>query len=409
MGKENIIRNGGLKDMIINSLLQNDLYKWTMGQAVFEKFPDVKAKYAFKCRNDKEFTPIIKQRITNEVNWFRYNIGTELKETQYLESLPYIKKDYYVDFVNNMNVDHLREDKINWDEGSDELKFTFEGVWKRTILLEVPFLAIINEVYFRESEKNPFLIAEEIEVGKSKLKEKIDYIRGSLNDLKFVDFGTRRRRSRDWHEYVVSQFVKEIPNNIKGTSNVWLAKKYGLPPIGTMAHEWLMAGIALYDIKNAQREMLKRWLEVYPDYLKIALTDVFGIDAFLNDFDKELATAYEGVRHDSGDPLEWAEKMIKHYEKLNIDYKEKLFVFSDGLNVQSASKIYKEFNKRINLVFGIGTNFTNDLVQEPLQIVIKLIELNGKPVAKISDSAGKADDFYDEGIVKEIRKTLNIK
>ena len=261
---------------------------------------------------------------------------------------------------------------------------------------EVFMLAIVNELYFRR-----FTSPAPLDEGRRRLQAKISQVRelgasevpsaAHSHPFEFFDFGTRRRFSRQWHDEVVATLAREIPEFFKGTSNVHLAKKYGLAAIGTMAHEYLQTYQAVgVQLKNFQRAALEGWVHEYRGDLGIALTDVVGMDAFLADFDLYFAKLFDGLRHDSGDPIGWGEKALRHYQQLRIDAHCKRLVFSDGLDIPKAFAIHRHFADRVQCGFGIGTNLTNDLGIPALNIVMKLIECNGQPVAKISDSPGKA-------------------
>jgi nicotinate phosphoribosyltransferase len=258
---------------------------------------------------------------------------------------------------------------------------------------EIFVLAIVNELYCRR-----FANEEVLSEGRRRLKTKIELLRSTMlsaqspsaHPFEFFDFGTRRRFSRIWHDEVVGTLAREIPELFKGTSNVHLAKRYGLAAIGTMAHEYLQTFQAVgVQLKNFQRAALEHWVQEYRGDLGIALTDVVGMDAFLGDFDLYFAKLFDGLRHDSGDPVEWGEKALAHYQQLRIDPHTKRLVFSDGLDIPAALALYAHFSERVQCGFGIGTHLTNDLGVPALNIVMKLMECNGQPVAKLSDSPGK--------------------
>lgn len=362
--------------MIIESLLDTDFYKLSMCQAVLHQFPGTIVEYSFKCRNKANWTTDIVQKIEAEIRHF---CTLKFRETElnYLRDIRFFKQDF-VDFL------ELYQPKCKFIKtyfNGKDLKITIKGSWLLTILFEVSILAIVNEVYFEDAKLVGAL---------TKLEEKLKSIR-DIKDFKFADFGTRRRHSKDWQEVVVATCLKVAPNNFVGTSNVKFAKDFGIKPIGTMAHEWVCAGQNVgVRLADSQKRMLQAWVDEYRGDLGIALSDTLGLNAFLKDFDGYFAKLYDGVRHDSGDPIWWGEKMLAHYNKLGINSRIKTFVFSDGLTFPEAIKILEHFRGRVNVTFGIGTNLTNDLVNiEPLQIVIKLTSCNGRPVAKISDSSGK--------------------
>lgn len=368
---------------IIKSLLDTDLYKLTMMQAVLHNYPAAEVEYLFKCRTeDVDLMPLaaeIKKQISSLCN-LRF---TE-NEIDYLSNIYYIKPDF-IQFLKlfQMNEDyvHIGKDK------QDQLEIKVRGPWLHTILFEVPILAIVEEVYSRYFHPDV-----DFKEGEQQLKQKTKMIAAHpLGDqLKIMEFGTRRRFSRGWQKQVLEHLIENNADNLVGTSNVLYAYELGLTPLGTMAHEYLQAFQALGSrLIDSQKAALEAWTKEYRGDLGIALTDVVGIDAFLKDFDRYFAKLFDGVRHDSGCPFEWANKMIAHYEKMGIDPKTKSLVFSDGLDIPLALELLSAFNDKTNLLFGIGTNLSNDLGVKPLSIVMKMIECNGQPVAKISDSPGK--------------------
>ena len=371
--------------MIIESLLDLDEYKLTMQQAVLHQFPGVDARFKFKCRNEgvkftKEQVAEIQRQIIHLCS-LKFNAD----ELNYLGTIYFLKPDY-IEFLRNFQL-QKKYIKVAWMEG--ELLITIEGPWLHTILFETPVLAIINQIYFTSTVEQEILI-EERKKGSWKLWDKIKLIQ-DLNDpgFKFSDFGARRRYSKHWHDVVVQRMAEKLPENFAGTSDVYFAYKHNVKPIGTMAHEWIQAGQALTNPRNSQKFMLQKWADEYRGELGIALSDTLGLDVFLKDFDSYFAKLFDGVRHDSGDPIRMGEKIIAHYKKLKIDPKTKTIVFSDSLAIPKAIEIYQHFKDRIKVSFGIGTNLTNDLVREPLNIVIKMTHCNGQPVAKISDNEGK--------------------
>jgi len=384
--------------MIIQSLIDTDLYKFTMQQAVLHHFPGFEVEYAFKCRDREIDLAKYIDEINKELDYLCTLKFTE-DELSFLSSLTFIKKDY-IDFLRifKFNRDFITVEKI-----ANEIDVRIKGPWLHTILFEVPVLAIINEVYFRNYDKEP-----DFEKAENLLKQKIEIVKENANLIKFADFGTRRRRSGQWQKRVIEMLVKEIPENFTGTSNVLYAMNFNVKPIGTMAHEFLQAcqqaGVRLVD---SQKLALETWVQEYRGQLGIALSDVVGIDAFLRDFDLYFSKLYDGVRQDSGDPIEWGNKLIDHYIKMGLDPMSKVAVFSDGLNFNRALEIAQYFENKIKVVFGIGTNLTNDFGEEALQIVIKMTRCNGQPVAKVSDSPGKSM-CEDESYVTYLRQVFQI-
>ncbi|MBB4836005.1 nicotinate phosphoribosyltransferase [Acinetobacter schindleri] len=376
---------------IIQSLLDTDLYKFTMLQVVLHKFPQTHSLYHFRCRN-LEDTVYPLTDILDDLN-HQLDLLCQLKfkedELQYLRSLRFIKSD----FVDYLELFQLKRRFIKATIDSEgRLDITVEGPMVQAMMFEIFVLAIVNELYFSRI-RTPEVRAE----GERRLKAKIELLKQydasqDPNDPPFLvsDFGTRRRYSFEWQKHVVEEFNKAAPQVFRGTSNVLLAKELGITPIGTMAHEFLQAFQALdVRLRDFQKAALETWVQEYRGDLGIALTDVVGMDAFLRDFDLYFAKLFDGLRHDSGDPYEWGDKAYAHYKKLKIDSKTKMLTFSDGLNLEKAWKLHQYFKDRFQVSFGIGTNLTNDMGQTPLNIVLKLVECNRQSVAKISDSPGK--------------------
>lgn len=368
---------------IITSLLDTDLYKLTMMQVVFHQFPSARVKYAFKCRTKGINLHPIVNNLKEEISSI-CDLKFTSEELEYLRSLRFMNDDF-IDFLEIFKLQAKHVEIVKLPDG--EIDINIEGPWLHTILFEVPILALVNEIYFSNVGERILL-----GVGENKLKEKIKYLRYvSGGDFKFSDFGTRRRFSKDWHYSVVKNLKEQLPNNFTGTSNVFLAKELGLTPMGTMAHEYLQAFQSLGGrLVDSQKNAFEAWAKEYRGDLGIALTDVVGIDAFLRDFDLFFCKLFDGVRHDSGNPEVWMNKVLNHYRKYKIDTTTKSFVFSDGLTVQSAFALYEKFHRHGKLFFGIGTSLTNDMGATPINVVIKMIECNGQPVAKLSDSAGKS-------------------
>ncbi len=372
------------------SLLDNDLYKLTMMQAVFHQFPNVLVKYEFKCRNKGiDFSNCL-EKIRLNIDFVRQTTFN-IDEVLYLKSLNLFQQDFLdyllFNYKNNLN-------QVKTFIENDELKIEISGSWLNTILLEVPILSAINESYFEPNNNE-----ETLNIGKKLLKEKIVLLKDYNIDLlyrnmeylgtpKIIEFGTRRRFSFEWQKYVIEQLKNSVPNNLIGTSNLLFAKMFNLKPFGTFAHEWPMAHQALYRVEESQKYAIQNWANEYRGKLGIALSDTLGIKKFLQDFDLYFSKLYDGIRQDSGDPFTIYEKMVNHYNNFGIDPKTKTIVFSDGLTVAGAIELYKITDK-MNVLFGIGTHLTNDLGLIPLQIVIKMIECNGQPIAKISEARGK--------------------
>ena len=399
--------------MIITSLLDTDLYKFTMMQVVLHQFPGAQVEYKFKCRNP-DIDPATGKASRN-LAACASEIREEIRslcslhfqdaELAYLQSLRFIKSDF-VDFLGlfKLNEKYITVTPLP----SGEIDIVIRGPWLHTILFEIPVLAIVNEVYFRNTQKLPDLLE-----GRKRLDVKISELQASgLHDLKIADYGTRRRFSRAWHEEVLRVLAARLGTHgagqLAGTSNVLFAMKLGLTPLGTMAHEYLQACQALGPrLRDSQIYAFESWAKEYRGDLGIALSDVYGMSAFLRDFDLYFCKLFDGARHDSGDPFQWGERMLDHYSRNRVDPRTKTLIFSDALTVPRTVELYQQFRGRCQLAFGIGTNLTNDLGYVPLQIVIKMTRCNGQPVAKLSDTPSK-DMCEDEKYLAYLRQVFDI-
>ena len=398
--------------MIIQSLLDTDLYKFTMMQVVLHQFPGAKVEYRFRCRNPGvQLAPYVEE-IQREIQAL-CQLQFADDELAYLQSLRFIKSDF-VDFLRifRLNEKYIKVSALP----SGEIDITIRGPWLHTVLFEIPVLAIVNEVYFRNTQAEP-----DWEAGRQRLAAKIEAMHApGLEQLKIADYGSRRRFSRQWQEEVLRTLVGglgiatqaaqpgERAGQLAGTSNLWLAKQLGLTPLGTMAHEYLQACQSLGPrLRESQIFGFEMWAKEYRGDLGIALSDVYGMDAFLRDFDLYFCKLFDGARHDSGDPVTWGERLIAHYQKYKVDPLTKILIFSDALNIPRTIELFRRFHGRCQLAFGVGTNLTNDLGYEPLQIVIKMTRCNGQPVAKISDAPGK-NMCNDEKYLAYLRQVFDI-
>lgn len=378
---------------IINSLLDTDLYKFTMLQVVLHQFPQAHSVYLFRCRNTQD-TAYPLAELLDDVN-HQLDLLCQLRfkddELAYLRGLRFIKSD----FVDYLELFQLKRRFIHASiDEQGRLDIRIEGPMVQAMMFEIFVLAIVNELYFRRLNQQQALAEGEkrLQAKLALIKQYQQYIEQHQESEPFLvsDFGTRRRYSFAWQKYVVQCLHQTAPQIFRGTSNVLLAKELGIIPIGTMAHEFMQAFQALdVRLRNFQKAALEAWVQEYRGDLGIALTDVVGMDAFLRDFDLYFAKLFDGLRHDSGDPYVWGDKAYQHYKKLKINSKTKMLTFSDGLDLEKAWQLYLYFKNRFQVSFGIGTNLTNDMGQTPLNIVLKLVECNGQSVAKISDSPGK--------------------
>jgi nicotinate phosphoribosyltransferase len=391
---------------IVRSLLENDLYKFTMWQALLHSHPGAQAEYGFVCRNTPAF-PLaeLKAEIEYELDRLCAMVFTQ-DELDYLSSLRFIKSD----FVDFLSVFRFQRRFIEVRAVGDKLEIIARGPLVHVMGFEIFVLYIVNELYFRHLPQ-----AGVIDVARARLDAKIAVLKAGVGDaalegdfaFSLLEFGLRRRYSGAWQEEVIQRLVSELPAHFRGTSNVYLARKLGLTPSGTMAHEYLQAyqafGVRLRDFQKAA---LEGWVQEFRGDLGIALTDVVGMDAFLRDFDLYFAKLFDGLRHDSGDPIVWGEKAIAHYHALRIDPARKRLVFSDSLNIQRALDLYRHFKGRIQTSFGIGTDLTNDTPHPALNIVMKITACNGQPVAKLSDEPGKTM-CDDETFLSYLRQVFN--
>ncbi len=388
---------------IITHLTDTDLYKFTMQQAVLHQFPAPEAEYEFRCRTkDVDLRPL-ERELEVELEHLCALQFTD-QELTYLGRLRYLSCDY----IEFLRIFKLRRAFVDIDVRGEQLAIRIKGPMLHIMPFEVYLLAIINELYFRQFDAE----ASRRE-GLRRLDEKITKVGEHFKDVpgqglgsfRLSDFGTRRRFSREWHGTVVRTFIERLPDYFTGTSNVYLAMTQGITPLGTMAHEYLQAHQALqYPLVDSQKAALESWVKEYRGDLGIALTDVIGIDAFIRDFDLYFAKLYDGVRHDSGDPRVWGDRMIEHYRSLRINPLTKTLVFSDALTMDKALALHAYFAGRANTAFGIGTHLTNDTGPAAINIVIKQVRLNGKPTAKLSDSQGKTmcDDAMFIAYLKKV-------
>ena len=386
--------------MIIKSILDLDLYKLTVAQMVYDRFSNVEIEYTFKCRNAEatDFYNIIRPSdLLEEFNKLKILKLTN-EEKKYLQSLGYFS-DSFIRWLQDFRFNPSRLVFEKNDDESEPWKLRAKGSWLSVILFETIVLSIVNEIYGEKSFKyrTPF----EIHYGAEKIIEKIKYLKE--NQINLIEFRTRRIFSAEWQEYIFSMLNSN--NLISGTSNVNLARKYDSTPIGTMGHEIFMGVQSLYPIQNSQKEIFEQWLNQYKGKLAICLTDTFGDEKFLKDFSFDLAKGYDGVRHDSGCPFEYTDMIVKMYRDFNIDPMFKKIVFSDGLNIRKAIEIEKYCRGKIEPIFGIGTDLTNDVGIKVPSIVMKVTKSNDQPVAKLSADSGKAsceDPLYLKYLIHAI-------
>ena len=391
-------------DPIIVSLLDTDLYKFNMNQVIFHKHTNLSGEYYFKCRNeDVVFTQEMLEEINDQLDYL-CKLRFRKDELDYLRSIRYIKNDY----VEFLRLWHPMRDYVTTALDKEGHLFVMvKGPLFSAMQFEIYLLEIINEVYFRMG----FDYEQLQRSAEERLDAKIEAFRQGKYTFKFAEFGCRRRLSRQWQDVVVHRLATETGHCV-GTSNVYLAKKYGLMPIGTYAHEFVQMyqGIDSIPLAYTNRYAMRDWYDEYQGDNGTALTDTLTTDLFLQDFNRSMVNNYNGVRHDSGDPFAWGEKIIAHYKSYGVDTRTKQLLFSDGLDFDKAQSIYDYFKDRTKVNFGIGTYCSNDTMVPALNIVIKLQYVNGRPVAKLSDCAGKAmcqDPEYLEYLKRSVEFRLH--
>ncbi|MDB6141189.1 MAG: pncB [Pseudomonas sp.] len=390
-------------ELVVQNLLDTDFYKLTMMQAVLHNYPNVDVEWEFRCRNGEDLRPYLTE-IRHQIALL-CELQMNIEQLNFLERISFMKPDF-LRFLGLFRF-NMRYVQTHIEDG--ELRIRLHGPWLHVIMFEVPLLAIVSEVRNRIRHGGTQLVQ-----ARDQLYRKFDWLRANasadeLAELKVADFGTRRRFSFRVQEEVVTVLKQDFPGQFVGTSNVELARRLDLKPLGTMAHEWIMAHQQLGPrLIDSQIAALDCWVREYRGLLGIALTDCITTDAFLNDFDLYFAKLFDGLRHDSGDPVQWAEKCIAHYQKLGIDPMSKTLVFSDGLNLPKALEIFRALRGRINVSFGIGTNLTADIPGvAPMSIVLKMTACAGQAVAKISDEPGKTQ-CKDPNFVAYLRHVFKV-
>lgn len=387
---------------IVVSLLDTDLYKFNMNQVIFHKHTDLCGQYFFKCRNEGVvFSEEIVREISEQVDHL-CTLSFSDEELDYLRTIRFLKPD----FIEFLRLWHPIRDYVTISRSADgELSVVVNGPLFSAMQFEIYLLEIINEVYFRMT----YDYDELKKSAERKLDDKIKLLCDGTYTFKFAEFGCRRRLSREWEDVVVKRLATETDKCV-GTSNVYLAMKHNLTPIGTYAHEYVQMyqGIDKIPLAYTNHYAMRDWYDEYQGDNGTALTDTITTDLFLMDFNRSMVNNYSGVRHDSGDPYEWGEKIIEHYKSYGADPKTKLLLFSDSLDFDRAQKLFDHFKDRAKVSFGIGTFCSNDTDEQPLNIVIKLQYVNGRPVAKLSDTPGKAM-CRDEGYLDYLKRSVDFR
>ena len=384
-----------IKEPIIQSLIDQDLYTLTVGQVAFKLFPAAEVEYQFINRNHTPFPNGFVNELVHQVELMK-NLRLSHSELLWLKSLGYLQNNY-LDWLFNFR---FNSTELSIYQMGNELSIKIKGSWLRAIMWEVPLLALISELYYRLTNK------EADGLWTDKITQKAYNL--SNNGCKWIDFGTRRRFSFTTQNEVVN--TMKHYTGFLGTSNMFLAMKYGVSPNGTMSHQGPMAMMGKYGVKDANREWMNCWINCYKNKLLIYLVDTFTTDIFLRDFGVKEATLWNGLRQDSGNPDEWMNKILNHYSKLGIPTKDKTFIFSDNLTDEKYKNLSLKYRDRASIIGGIGTFFSNDCDHKPLNIVIKLTAINfgngWKETVKISDDVGK--NVGDKTLIENIKRELRI-
>lgn len=389
---------------IIKSFLDNDFYKFTIQNAIMKLFPSVYCKYKFFNRGNHVFYPGFDILLKNAINKMKF---LYLKKEEYDYISCHFKSIFDIYYLNFLKSFRYNPNEVFVSQIKDKLNITIKGLWFRVVLWEIPIMSIISELYYK-TVYNQYLISRYniINILNKKL---INY---KIMNIKFCEFGTRRRFSYQ-NQYVILNIIKNLKNNFIGTSNMHLSYLFHIYPFGTHGHEWVMFHGALFGIKKSIYKSLKNWIKIYPNNFNIALTDTYTHDFFLKNFNKKFSLIFNGLRHDSGDPIHFADSSIKHYTNLGIDPKGKILIFSDNININKIKKIQTFCNNKIQIYFGIGSNLTNDTGFKPMNMVIKMIQMsldnsNWTPVIKISDDIHKRSGD-DNLINNELKSIINNK
>lgn len=365
------------------SLLWNDLYKFSMMWAVIKLYPTVKVKYTFFDRNDLVYPDGFDVELRKVVDGFRHRTMSPQRKKEFAANCPFLPQAFF-DFLDGYRFDPSEVGIMQDADG--KLKITIGGYWYRTILWEVPLMAAICDLYYKMTDQ--VIDVNKYEYTAAVQKKAMTF---KMNNIKFVDFGTRRAYSPENHAMVFGQLAMNAGDSLIGTSNVEIACAYGRQAIGTYAHEFVSAHGSMFGYAHPNKHAMEAWVKVYNGSLGIALPDTFTTDAFLVDFDTMYSNLFTGIRHDSGDEKEFLDKIVNHYQSMGIDPTTKTIVFSDGLNGEKVLELNEYRKKEIRRTFGIGTWLTNDIPGiKPMNIVIKLTEVDGLPSIKISDNPAKA-------------------
>lgn len=389
-------------ERIVNSTIDTDLYKLTMGQAVFHNFDEIGADFKFINRGKTQFPEGFAQKLETQVKMIQ-ELSLKPEERKFLEDkCSFLSKDY-LDWFSDF---HFNPNEVSITQEAGDLSIDINGPWKRTIYWEVPLMATISELYFAETGQMPEFGWEEKCASKAKTLLEAG--------ARYADFGTRRRFSHEVQNIAVETLKNNGGTSMLGTSNIELAMKHNLTPIGTFAHEWVMGMAGVFGVEEANKKAMEIWAKEFNGKLSTALTDTFTTEVFLRSYTADMSAIFKTLRQDSGSPERWTDKILTHIkENLGLNPKDFTALYSDALDTQRALEILEYSKEKINVLFGIGTNFTNDVGVIPLNMVIKMFNitkpetLNPIPVVKLSDDLGKISG--DKSVVHEITEKLELK
>lgn len=389
---------------IIQSVLDTDLYKFTTSYAYSKLYPRAYGQFRFIDRGKTTYPQGFAEELKKELQEMSKLALTKDEASFLSRELPYLPPTY-IDFVRGFRFDP-EEVKVEQD-AEGHLSIIAEGLLYRVTLWETPILALVSELYYKMLGAQPDMeYTERTIISKArKLAE---------HGITFSMFGMRRRFSAAIEDRVTELLKEHAAGYLFGTSNVYYAYKHGLRVSGTHPHEWIQFHGAMFGYKMANYMAMEDWINVYDGDLGTVLTDTYTTDVFMRNFSKKHAMLFTSLRHDSGDPLQFTEKVIARYRELRVDPTIKYIIFSDGLNPERAIEIANYCKGRIGASFGIGTNFSNDVGNgvRPMNIVMKLWKCKmtekerWNPCVKLSDVDGKHTGEPEE--IELAQRTLGL-
>ena len=392
--------------MPVTSLLDVDFYKFTMGQFVFRRHPEVRVRYRLLCRTpDAALARRVPVEEFREALEGARALSFTEAELEYLRTgiTPGLFGEDFLQFLAELRLPPVAV-AAGRDDGGDGVDLEVEAPWPNLILWETIILSTLGELLTRAALSGGGAGAEREaeERGRERLARKIGTLRRNPG-IRFASFGTRRRFSGRWQLELEEHLAEELPEQFVGTSSVLSARRHGLRPIGTVAHEVFMVGAVLgegsgdgdspasdAEIVGSFLRMADAWWEMYGEPYSLFLTDTWGSESFFRSLGESRARRFRGVRHDSGDPAAFGERVLRWYSDLGIAPGAKEIVFSDGLEVEDLVALDRRFAERVGVSFGWGTNLTNDCGLPTYSLVVKPVAANGRPLVKLSDDAAKS-------------------